>query len=216
MNRLQSYQNNRLDSNGYVNKYQEIEMQYKAAIIDKYLELKMTQSLTNVEASKEIGISVEKINQYKKDLGYKTNRRKITYTLEQKMEMSTKIKIAHQYRKEFKEQMEKADSMKNTISADEYNQLVTNIKDKYSSFINTNRTNKNETNLTDEGNNVSKGKSRRKNNIIHGGGLNESYHLPSTIKQITESNLQESSGISIPSTSNNVEKYEAMLNNVHS
>jgi hypothetical protein len=130
----------RFNSNAnYTNKYRELETQYKAAIIDKYLELKMIRKFNSTQISDELSTSSNKINQYKKDLGYQSNRKPIKYTPEQRMEMSLKMKIAHKYRKDFKNEMEKVDSVRDSISAEEYNKLVKEISDKYNlSKVNSN------------------------------------------------------------------------------
>ena len=49
-----------------MNKYKELETQYKAAIVDKYLELKMMKKLKNKQITEELSTSIEKINEYKK------------------------------------------------------------------------------------------------------------------------------------------------------
>jgi hypothetical protein len=127
--------NNELIDN-FAKKYKELELTYKATVIDKYLEMKVLQRVKNAQIEAEIKLPMKVIKKYCKDLGYIPTRKQQHYTPQKRMDMSVKMKIAHRYKKELKEELAKADSMRNNISADEYSRLVNEIKNKYSEHIN--------------------------------------------------------------------------------
>ena len=113
------------------NRYQELHKQTIETIVADFLKLKIQQKKSNKEIEEELGININKINGFKKELGFQSTRKKVNMTLEQRLDKSNKIKIALKNRKEYNEEIAKADAIRDSITKDEYEQLLKNITDKY-------------------------------------------------------------------------------------
>jgi hypothetical protein len=211
--------NDAYNTGNSVNKYKELEAQYKAAIIDKYLELKMIKKYNCSEIAKELSISIDKLNQYKKDLGYRSERKTIHYTPEQRMEMSTKMKLVHRYRKEFKEQINQLEQIKNDISTDEYTQSINEIKNKYIQNMSFYKSSNNQNQSMENDMNTPNKNNRKKkvNRVVAGRISNITVNKAAESDKISMGELEkmfDEKTMVNKLPSNDMSKYEAMLNNV--